>query len=328
MKENKKQHIISLVQENFLMQLLVCVLLCFFVIIGFLIINRAIGYKISRDYTIVEDIRLVNSIENASIDDESIILSGYAFMLENNSADSSISVFLRNVDTYSEIWLDTEQTDRPDVNSYFDSSNYGFSGFIASGVIDKLDKDDIYEIFINIDYLESNGTLGNKKTRRTVSTERYIQGDKLYYYNLNEFDNPDLNIESDLLKEVFQNGILYYYNKEDAMYIYQYKDKFYWIATKDFDFDQEGATYIIYSFYTSQVNKLPKHRIQHKFDRLSFYFEDYEYKEELTAPYRVAIRDIPNFYPITYMTTGLYDRINDKSVWTKSLHLDNILDKN
>lgn len=324
MKDNKRVNTLFLkIRNDFKFQLLMCVLLCFVIIAGFFVINRVVDYKNSREYIIVEDIRLVNSFENISTVGDNIFFSGYAFNLEKNSINSVISVFLRNVETEREVWLETEQIDRADVNLYFDSEyDYSNTGFKASADISKIDRDQIYEVFISIDYFETNDLV---KKRRTVSSQRYVQNNILYSYNPNEFDVPNFDVESVLLKEVFRNGTLCLYQKEAGMYIYQYKDKMYWIAASDFEFSKEGLTYIVYSFNTSQINKLPKNRIQHKFDRQSFYFEDNEYKEENTAPYRVAIRDIPNDYPITYMTTGLYDEQNEIRVWEKKLHLDNLV---
>ena len=73
-----------------------------------------------------------------------------------------------------------------------------------------------------------------------------------------------------------------------------------------------------------RINKLPVERVKHGFDNFDFYFEEYEYKEEVTEPYRVAIRDIPYDYPITYILTGCYDVEKTKWFWSTSFHLDNL----
>ncbi len=326
MRDNKKKSFIfSKIEESFKLQLVICIMLCSVVAMGFFVINRYVNIEKSREYTIVDNISLINFVENTNIEDDNIILRGYAFVLEKNSTNSLISVFLRNVDTGREVWLETMNVDRPDVNAYFDCEYYyGNSGFVASIDNNKLSKDDTYEIIINVDYMDTEAS-ERKYNRITVSTKQYIQGIRLYSYNPNEFDLPDLSIESDMLREVFQNGRLYFYQKDAGMYLYQYNDKLYWVATKDFEFEPDGSTYIIYAFYTSQADKLPDNHIQQKFDRRSFYFEDYEYKEEITMPYRVAIRDIPKDYPITYMITGIYDEKTEIRIFEKYLHLDTIV---
>ena len=320
-KKHRNQNVIQKINNDFKLKLLVCVVLCFIIIAASLITNNIIEEKRMREYTIVNDIKFMNCIENITVESNKILIEGYAFMLERNSSDNSISVFLKNVVTEDEIWLDMQQVDRPDVDSYFeDKYDYKNSGFIASTKGKALDMDESYEIIINIDYVQANDN--NKKTRKTVSTNRFISDSKLYTYNPVEFDKPDMNIESKLLREVFANGSLCFYQKDIGMYVYQYNGQLYWVANEKFDFEDDGLTYIAYQLYTSQVNKLPENRIQHSFDNLDFYFEENEYTDEKTAPYRVNIKDIPDDYPITSIYTGTYDTVNSKWLWKGRFHLN------
>jgi len=137
-------------------------------------------------------------------------------------------------------------------------------------------------------------------------------------------DQPDLNIKSELLREVFTNGRLCFYQKNEGMYVYQYNDQLYWIANEEFDYDEDKLTYIQYQLYTPQINKLPENRMQYGFDNLDFNFEEYEYVDENTAPYRVAIKDIPADYPITYIVTGVYDTVNKAWIWQKQINMNPI----
>lgn len=320
MEDNqKKRNVLLKFEHNFNLQLIVCVLLSSVAIMGILIISKILDSKKFREYSIVNDINLVNSIESIIYKDNNLILNGYAFLLDRNSNDSYISVFLRNVDTMDEIWLDTEQITRTDISSYFDCEHYyGNSGFIASTNVKKVDNDAPYEIIINIDYINENDNILNKKVRKTVSAGQYILNEKLYAYNPYEFDMPNLNIESDLIKNVFNYGDLCIYLKEYGVYVYQYQGKLYWIATEDFQFnDDETIMYHIHAY-----SKLSENRKQYIFKNMSFIFEQYEYTDEVTHPYRVAILDIPNDYAIIYVTTGVYSKKNEKSVWFKNFHLN------
>jgi hypothetical protein len=229
-------------------------------------------------------------------------------------------LLLRGVNNGKEVWLDTEQSARPDVNSYYYYDyNYENSGFFAEVNENKLHKDECYVLLINLDYTDITA----KKVRKTVSSNRYILNGELYTYNPAEYDEPNINIESDLLRKVFSDGKLCFYQKDAGMYVYQYDGKLYWVATKDFKFDASGLTYIPYQLFTSQINKLPAERIKSKTANLDFKFEQQEYTKENTAPYRVAIRDIPVDYPITYIKTGVYDVMNKVWAWTKYFHIDN-----
>lgn len=317
----RKPTFLSKINESFKLKFVICIILSFSVIIGFFIFNKTYDSKKIYKNTIVDNPKLINSIDQITIKENRIIISGFAFMLDRNSTDSSISVFLRNDDSKKEIWLDMEQIARADINAYFDSEyDYGNSGFIASTYVGEINQEDIYEVIVNIDY---NETSSKERTRTTVSARKYLINNELYEYNPKVFIQPDGNIESELLREVFAEGQLCLYNKDAGMYIYQYKGKLYWVVTNDYKF--ENANHIIYQLYTSQANKLPEGRIKHKFDNLNFDFEQHEFLNENTSPYRVAIRDIPQNYPIIYIKTGVYDKVNKKTIWTKSFHLDNII---
>lgn len=309
-------------EENIILQLFTCLVLCSIVIMAFFIINNRINLAKFREYSIVEDIKLKNSIEKYTVDSDNISIEGYAFMLDKNSSDNLISVFIRNIITKKEIWLEIKQYNRMDLDSYYKNEyEYINSGFVATTKSKELDFDEVYEIIINIDYKEKNEEVTKRKT---VSTNQYILGSEIYSYNPLEFDRPDMSADSKLLREVFTNGRLCFYQKEEGIYVYQYEGKLYWITTENFVFDQKNATYIIYHLYTTQINGLPDNRIQHGFDNLDFIFEKFEYKDENTAPYRIAIRDIPEEYPITYISSGVYDREVRTSYWRKNFYLKTI----
>lgn len=301
------------IESSILYKILICILLSSIIILLFLIFNRIIDKKNFKKYTVTNDIELMNSVENMYIiKNNTLKLEGYAFYLETDSTNSSISVFLKNLKNNKEIWMDTETIYRADIQKYYECEyNYENSGFIAITKYNKLNMNDGYEIFINLDIYDNNG----KKIRKTVSTNRYLFNNTLLTYNPYDFDQPDENIQSELLKKVFKVGKLHFYRKDVGMYVYEYQDNIYWIATKDFQFSVNDKTYIVYHLYTTQNNKLPEDRIQYKFDNLDFFFEDYELIDDDIAPYRIAVRNKPDNYAIAFISTGVYDTKNDTSLW-------------
>ena len=223
-KAHKDCNIFKEIKENISLQVIVCIALSSIIIIGFLLLYKYLDFKESREYTIVEDINLINSIENMNINNSNFELNGYAFMLKQNSTFSSISLLLREVNNGDEVWLDVKQIKRPDINTYFDCEyNYENTGFQALAGEDELKDDECYEILINIDYRDSNGN----KIRKTVSSNTYVFNSEIYNYNPCNFDQPELNIESELLRNVFSKGSLCFYQKDTGLYLYQYEGKLY-----------------------------------------------------------------------------------------------------
>jgi len=124
---------------------------------------------------------------------------------------------------------------------------------------------------------------------------------------------------------VFLYGDLCFFDNEIGMYVYQLDNYLYWILTDDFKFNEDGKTYIPYRLYTSQTNKLPEKQIKHMFENQDFYFEKFEYIDEDTYPYRVAIRNIPKDYVIANIRTGVFDRENYVWIWERDFHINHNL---
>jgi len=304
-------------ETSFKFKILICFVLSSLVIFSSLLINKLIDIRKSHKYIIEEDFRLINEVENIIIDHDVLKLEGYAFMLEKNSSNSKISLLLRDIINGNEIWMNVKKEKRPDINTYYKCEyDYEDTGFIAMVKSNKIDFNNYYEIIVILD-IEENGY----KVRKSVSTNKYIFNNTIIDFNPLEFDIPDKNIKSELLKKVFNDGKLCFYNKDAGLYVYQYDGKLFWIANENFQFLESGKTVIPCFIYTSQINNLPENRIEHKHDSIGFKFEMNEYTEENTSPYRVAIRQIPESYPITYIRTGVYDEENNKWLWEKYFHI-------
>lgn len=322
--ENNKRDIVLFkrIEQNFILQIVVCIILCILVIMAFFVANSAIDERNSRKFTITNDINLINQIEDIYIDNKNINIKGYAFLQNMSSEDTEIDLILRNVNNGKEIWPNVTQISREDVNSYFKSDyNYINSGFNASVKKSKINIDECYEIIIKLDFKE-NSNNGCK----TVLTNIYITDGKLYTYNPYEIRLEDMKVESELLNEVFINGQLLFYQNEIGMYVYQYKNKLYWVANKNFNLEEDGLTHMIFHLYTSQVDKSIEQQNTLGFDILDFYFEECEYIDENTSPYRVAVRDIPDKNSITYIKTGVLDTVNNKWLWYNQFQLSHIFD--
>ena len=116
------------------------------------------------------------------------------------------------------------------------------------------------------------------------------------------------------LDEIVENGVLRVSRPDCHCWVYQKGWSLYWIADKDFAFEEDGTTYIQYQLYTTQTERLPEKRLAkgHLWDNIGGYFEKYELEGDFGG-YRVMKRDIPTAYSVTSIVTGYYK--NGEWIW-------------
>ncbi len=97
-------------------------------------------------------------------------------------------------------------------------------------------------------------------------------------------------------------------------WVYQIGSELYWVVDRDFNFEEDGSTYIKYQLWTTQTDRLPASRLTngHFWDNIGGYFEDYEIKGDF-GRCRVMRREIPKEYAVTSIVTGYHK--SGKWVW-------------
>ena len=232
-----------------------------------------------------------NSCVNGEIE-----LSGFALLYDHPVL--KYDVILRDTDTGKRIKLETEQTQRQDVNNYFlCEHDYTDSGFEAIGKIDASE----YEILIRWPWSVA------------LSTGVYVGADGIHYSPNTSFIAPDVNNAPDL-KDSVEEGTLRVYRPDYHCWVYQVENSLYWIVDQEFNFEEDGTTYIQYQLYTTQKDKLPQRRIDNGWfwDNIGGYFEKYEIDGDF-GDYRVMKREIPTAYSVTSIVTGYYK--NGEWIW-------------
>ena len=93
------------------------------------------------------------------------------------------------------------------------------------------------------------------------------------------------------------------------MYIYQYGGELYWIADFEYEFKADGNNRIEYQINTTQVQNLPKDRLDNgwHWSNIGFVFEENEIV--MDDSWRVAKCRLPEEYSITDIGSG--HKIND-----------------
>lgn len=271
----------------------------------------AVNNYISMGYTVVDDsYSYCHQIDSVAVEDNKLKITGWFFVLEEDTDPignkSELRLILRDVETEKSYYLDTEQVVRTDVNDYFlceyDYSNCGFAGEIKTNKLSL--EDSIYEILIRNDMSEKGA----------VSTGNYVVDGNLEFINPNGFVEPKL--EGTDIEFVIKEGDIRDCRPEHGIYIYQYKDKLYWIADEKYSFEKNGSSLVQCEVATTQPGKLYEYGKPNRIDRdnRGFVFEGSELRDVNTGEYRVAVREIPDEYSVTGIWTGCHIR-DEGWVW-------------
>ena len=255
-----------------------------------------------RFQIIKDDFSWVCQVDNIEEIDETVVLSGFAFQLNQDAKEEVFELILCDIETGKGYYPKMNYTSREDVNDYFLCEyDYTESGFTASISSKKLDLENkVYEVLLR--------PVGEKDAYRFGV---YYANGEMSFVNPKEF--VPLDVVGTELEKIIEEGVLRVYQPDYGMYVYQYKGELYWIAEEWYDF-VDNDTYIQFQMDTTQTDKLPKDRIENNWfwSNISFQFQSKELIDWNTGKYRVAKVSLPTEYSITKIWTGNY---RDKWIW-------------
>ena len=244
-----------------------------------------------------DDFSWVYQVDSVEIDNGDFVLRGFAFELDRDATEGAYEIVLQDIESGKRYFPKMEYMERMDVNEYFlceyDYLQTGFEAMIKAKKLDLDTKD--YEVLLR-----------RADERQTYQTGTYISKGELMYANPQEFE--PLNVEGTGLEKIVEEGILRVYRPDYGMYVYQYEGELYWIAEDDYKYDKDGDTYIQCQLDTTQVDKLPEHRLKNQWnwDNIGFLFTSNELVELSSSDYRVASEALPTEYAIEKIWTGNY----------------------
>jgi len=231
-------------------------------------------------------------IDTLNIEENMISLSG--FELVYGKKQYPITIVLMSQTTGKTVPLHTRYgLDRPDVNEYFSCDfDYTKCGFSATGEI----REDEYEVMIKYPWTVP------------APTGVYVGSAGVSYVSAEQLAEPDLHAD------FVENGVLRVSRPDVHCWVYQHQGALYWIADRDFRFEDDGTTYIQFQLWTTQTERLPENRLAngHLWDNIGGTFEDHELEGDF-GEYRVMRRKIPTDYSITSIVTGYYK--NGEWIW-------------
>ena len=242
-------------------------------------------------------------VDKAAIDDDRLVLIGFAFSYAEGAFGDDVSIRLRPMHTGGMLEMAVEYgLERPEVNDYFLCDiDYTDTGFRATVPLKDMVEDEEYEIQVD------------DGTSTVIYDDVYITGLNIHYSPEGEFIPPA--IEGTDLEAVVREGTLRGYRPDRFCWVYQYDGFLYWIADEGFEFESDGTTYIQYQLYTTQIEKLPQKRLENEWywDNIGGLFEDYEITNEIDCgKYRVCKRKLPTEYAIKSIGTGYF---TDHWIW-------------
>ena len=152
----------------------------------------------------------------------------------------------------------------------------------------------------------------------------YLRNSEIYYVPESEYVLPEtgsVHIDPDAVNDdlmeldtILDKGDLMVCRPDHDCWVCQYGNDLYWVAGPDFEFEDDGSTYIQYQLWTTQTEKLPQKRLEKKYywDNIGGNFEKYEVEGDFGA-FRVMKRSIPEEYAVTSIVTGYYK--DGKWIW-------------
>lgn len=244
-----------------------------------------------------DDFSWVYQVDSVEVENGDFVLRGFAFELDKDATEGAFEIVLQDIESGKRYFPQMKYIERTDVNEYFLCEyEYIQTGFEAVIKAKKLDLDEKnYEVLLR-----------RADERQTYQTGTYISKGRLMYAEPSEFES--LDVEGTDLEMVVKDGILRVYRPDYGMYVYQYDGELYWIADREYEFDEDENTYVECQLDTTQKNKLPERRIENKvyWDNIGFMFYENELLGINCGKYRVAKKQIPTEYSIEKIWTGKY----------------------
>lgn len=252
-------------------------------------------------------------VENAVAENDTVLISGWCFKLNEDKNKTDLYVLLRNTHDDSIIRLDTVCLNRRDVNEYFccdyDYSMSGFEAYAKQSLL-SLESNE-YEVFLQ--YGSMNNVL--------IQTDTYL-GSK----GIKRFKDSDCQIldnENVLLKEIINEGTLCFGDEEHDAKVIQMDNRVYWLLGPKFKYSENKSSKIICQIWSTQ-SKQPNtgNLIKDLFALNLDYIPESNYCEDLsTDAIKVYSIDLPTDISILRVLTGYHNK-TEGWMWSRSFRPD------
>lgn len=240
-----------------------------------------------------DDFSWMCQVEEVFVEDDKLIMKGFAFDLETDAEEKAYDIVLQDVESKEFVFLRTKSVQREDVTSYFACEyDYLNSGFVAS----------VSKKKISYENKEYEVLLRPAKSQKVYHTGTYISQGNLAYITKRE--QPILDVEGTELEKVVEDGVLRISLPELGFCAYQYDGVLYGIMEEKYKEQERYYRRLVVRYYTNQLEKLPEKSIVQGVttDTVDVYFDD----TKTIGKYYVCEVVLPEAYAVTRMDVGNY----------------------
>lgn len=288
----------------------VCISLVVVIWIGYIFAYKKIEQGKERQIRLLQDdFSWIYQVESIEKNEKDFLIEGFAFQINKNSYVGDFEIALNELETGINFFMEMDYSDRTDVNEFFGGNiDYIHSGFVARIKTKKLDlQNKDYEVILRVTGEE-----------RAYRTGMFISKGELIYVDPKKY--VPLEVEGTDLANVIEKGVLKLYQSEYGMYVYQWENQIFWIASPEYDF-LDGETRVQYQYDTIQIVEAQQNSldVQPYAKNSSFWFSENEVLEWNTGKYRVAKGMLPVGVPIRRIWTGNYD---EEWIWMEFFRPD------
>lgn len=324
-------------KENRKLQIVVFVVSMAMLVGIYVPVSRWIENDVVREKILSKSVSTANEvlsdITEVKEEGEVISISGWAMRLDSKVENVKVVLKPENQENLEGIVLNTQlmqSEELEDYIEYLDVENTEGKGFSAVVEKDKLQADVCYEVlaYINYEYeqevektedanhVDGTGEVLYETIEGTVklSTKQYLFNGELYEYNPLEFVAPVFADEQ--MKQVVEQGRLMGYTMEHGAWVYLHEGSLYWVLDKSIASNLNEELYMFFHLNTPHTELLPEWRQQYGGDNKDFRFKINELVVDMNDNYRVAAAELGEEYPVTYISTGHYDRISGHNLWS------------
>jgi len=305
--------------KKMIIQAVICIGLLCVIWGGYYLVNSKIEdvNEISRirKSSVSFSYNMLGEVESIEYKNGNVVMSGWAMQL--NAEIARVYLILQPVDGGDAEVIPAEYMTQDIMSKYYMVDEKSDEvRFTAKTSEKKIHKDMCYELQL---WVECEESVADKKVmlNRKITTGEFFCGGVIRRYNSEVFSEPEITDEE--LVKVMKQGSLRAYDLENQIWIYQYENKLYYIIKQLEKSLTEADICIPVMPSTSKNELLPEHRQQYGFDHWGAFTEDESYAREGILPYQVATVEIKEDYPVTYISTGLYDSATQE--WIKQFHI-------